>query len=107
MNYLSLLILAVTLVTPAKQSPFACNLKGLTAAERIFQVVAPELPAETPGVLEPGAVTRGATIFTSQRPMTNARPQTASNTRKTLIQVGPSASQANTASKAICSGHKA
>ena len=54
MNYLSLLILAVTLVTPAKQSPFACNLNGLTAAERTrhFDQLGPMLRSMRSGVRE-------------------------------------------------------
>ena len=55
MHHLSLLILTVALAAPAvHESPFACNLNGLTAAERTrhFDQLSPALRALKTGVRE-------------------------------------------------------
>ena len=55
MHHLSLLILAVALNTPVKhESPFVCNVGGLTAAERVrhFGQLGPALRTLETGVRE-------------------------------------------------------
>src|SRR5437667_12401473 len=54
MHHLSLLILAVALVAPKHESPFACNLHAFTAAERTrhFAQLSPMLRLMKTGVRE-------------------------------------------------------
>ena len=54
MHHLQLLILAVALVAPKQESPFACNLHALTTAERArhFVQLGPMLRSMKTGVRE-------------------------------------------------------
>ena len=54
MHHLSLLILTVALIGPKHESPFACNLRALTAVEltRHFAYLGPMLRSRKTGVRE-------------------------------------------------------